>query len=47
VQSSSGLAPDTWINLDNPITATNGTISATDTPEPNQPRLYRAVVVLP
>jgi len=47
LQYKSDLASATWINLGNPITATNGTISATDTPEPNQPRFYRAIVVLP
>ena len=45
--SPTNLASATWANLGNPITATNGTISATDTPGPNQPRFYRAIVVLP
>ena len=47
LQYSSDLASATWTNLGNPITATNGTISATDTPGPDQPRFYRAIVVLP
>jgi len=47
LQYKSDLAAATWTNLGNPITATNGTISATDTPGPDQPRFYRAIVVLP
>jgi len=47
LQYKSDLAAATWTNLGNPITATNGTISATDTPGSAQPRFYRAIVVLP
>jgi hypothetical protein len=47
LQYSSDLTSNQWTNLGNPITATNGTISATDTPGPDQPRFYRATVVLP
>ena len=47
LQYSSDLASAIWTNLGNPITATDGTISATDTPGPDQPRFYRAIVVLP
>jgi len=47
LQYSSDLTSTTWINLGDPITATSGTISATDTPEPDQRRFYRAIVVLP
>lgn len=47
LQYSSDLASATWTNLGNPITAVNGAISAFDTPEPNQPRFYRAIVVSP
>ena len=47
LQYSSDLASATWSNLGNPITATTGTISATDTPGSAQPRFYRAIVVLP
>ena len=47
LQYSSDLASATWSNLGNPITATTGTISAIDTPGPDQRRFYRASVVLP
>lgn len=47
LQYKSDLASGTWTNLGDPITATDGTISATDTPEPAQRRFYRAIVVLP
>ena len=47
LQYKSDLASATWTNLGTPITATNGTISATDTPGPDQPRFYRAIVVRP
>jgi hypothetical protein len=47
LQSSSDLASATWTNLGNPLTATGGTIPATDTPAPGQPRFYRAIVVRP
>jgi hypothetical protein len=47
LQYSSDLASATWTNLGDPITATNGTISASDTPGPDQRRFYRAIVVLP
>jgi sugar lactone lactonase YvrE len=47
LQYSSDLTSTHWTNLGDPITATNGTISATDTPGPDQRRFYRAIVVLP
>ncbi len=47
LQYKSDLGSATWTNLGNPITATDGTISATDTPGPGQSRFYRAIVVLP
>jgi hypothetical protein len=47
LQYKSNLASTTWTNLGNPITATNGTISATDTPGSDQRRFYRTMVVLP
>ncbi len=45
LQYSSDLSSATWSNLGNPITATSGLISATDTPSVGQPRFYRALVV--
>jgi hypothetical protein len=47
LQYKSDLVSATWTNLGNPITATSGTIQATDTPASGQPRFYRAIVVLP
>jgi hypothetical protein len=47
LQYSSDLTSTSWTNLGNPITAITGTIIATDTPGPDQPRFYRAIVVLP
>ena len=44
LQYNSELASTTWTNLGNPVTATNGTMSATDTPGPDQHRFYRVVV---
>ena len=44
LQYSSDLASATWTNLGSPITATDGTISATDTPGPDQRRFYRVIV---
>ncbi len=47
LQYSFDLTSATWTNLGNPINATNGAITAIDTPEPGQPRFHRALVVLP
>jgi hypothetical protein len=47
LQYSSDLTSPTWTNLGNPIIATNGTISVTDTPGPDQARFYRAIMVRP
>jgi len=47
LQYNSDLASTAWTNLGAPVTATNGTRSATDTPGPDQQRFYRAIVVLP
>jgi hypothetical protein len=47
LQYSHDLSSATWTNLGTPITAVNGTISATDTPGPDQRSFYRAIVVLP
>jgi hypothetical protein len=47
LQYKSDLASATWTNLGDPITATDGTISATDTPGPDQARFYRTIVVRP
>ncbi len=47
LQYKSDLVSATWTNLGNPTTATSGTIQATDTPAPGQPRFYRAIVVRP
>ena len=44
LQYSSDLASATWTNLGSPITATSGTISATDTLGPDQRRFYRVIV---
>ena len=41
LQYSLDLTSVNWTNLGDPITATNGTISATDTPGPGQRRFYR------
>ena len=47
LQSSSDLTSTNWVNQGSPITSTNGTILASDTPGPGQPRFYRAIVVQP
>ena len=49
LQSSSDLTStnSNWVNQGSPITSTNGTILASDTPGPGQPRFYRAIVVQP
>ena len=47
VQYTSDLASASWTNLGNPVKPPSGTISATDTPDPGQPRFYRALVVSP
>jgi len=44
LQYNSDLASATWTNLGNPVTATNGTMSATDTPGPDQHRFYRVIL---
>jgi hypothetical protein len=44
LQYNSDLASTTWTNLGNPVTATSGTMSATDTPGPDQQRIYRVIV---
>jgi hypothetical protein len=44
LQYKPDLASATWTNLGSPITATDGTISATDTPGPDQRRFYRVIV---
>jgi hypothetical protein len=46
LQYSSDLTPTAWQNLGNTTTATNGTISAGDAPEPVRQRFYR-IVLLP
>ncbi len=47
LQYSSDLASAPWTNLGNPITASSGTISVTDSPPAGQARFYRALVVTP
>ena len=44
LQYKSDLASVTWTNLGNPITATGGTVTVTDTPGPDQRRFYRVIV---
>ena len=44
LQYKSNLASANWTNLGSPVTATGGTMSATDTPGPDQHRFYRVIV---
>jgi len=44
LQYSSDLTSATWTNLDNPITATGGTVTVTDTPGTDPRRFYRVLV---
>jgi streptogramin lyase len=44
LQYNSDLGSTTWTNLGSPVIATTGTMSATDTPGPDQHRFYRVIV---
>jgi hypothetical protein len=44
LQYSSDLSSATWTNLGNPITATGGTVTVTDTPGTDPSRFYRVLL---
>ena len=45
LQYNSDLTSTNWTNLGSPLTATNGTMSASDTPGPDQQRFYRVLLI--